>query len=78
MMEPLLISATSRDREQPAHLAVELAARSAGFRRSLPERGLGAPAELVLAMSCYYSNLSEEGPTVLTRLFLCSAALPCS
>jgi len=63
MMEPLLISATSRHREQLADLAVELAARSAGFRRSLPEGVLSALAELVRAMNCYYSNLIEGHDT---------------
>ena len=38
MMEPLLISEGSRNREALIDLAVELAARSAGFRRSLPGR----------------------------------------
>jgi len=63
MMEPLLISASSRHREQLADLAVALAARSAGFRRSLPEGVLSALAELVRAMNCYYSNLIEGHDT---------------
>jgi len=37
-----------------------LAARSAGFRRSLPEGILAALADLVRSMNCYYSNLIEE------------------
>ena len=37
LMEPLLISEGSRFRGELTDLAVELAARSAGFRRSLPE-----------------------------------------
>jgi len=37
MMEPLLLSEGSRHREALIDLAVELAARSAGFRRNLPE-----------------------------------------
>ena len=44
-------------------LAVELAARSAGFRRSLPEGVLSALSELVRAMNCYYSNLIEGHDT---------------
>jgi Fic family protein len=63
MMEPLLISGSSRHRDQLADLAVELAARSAGFRRSLPEGVLTALAELVRAMNCYYSNLIEGHDT---------------
>jgi hypothetical protein len=36
LMEPLLISESSKHRTARTDLAVELAARSAGFRRSLP------------------------------------------
>ncbi len=63
LMEPLLISGTSRHREGLADMAVELAARSAGFRRSLPEGVLSALADLVRAMDCYYSNLIEGHDT---------------
>jgi len=63
MMEPLLLSEGSRHREALIDLAVELAARSAGFRRSLPEGVLTALADLVRAMSCYYSNLIEGHDT---------------
>ena len=58
-MEPLLISWDSRHRGELTDLAVELAARSAGFRRSLPDGVLTALADLVRAMNCYYSNLIE-------------------
>lgn len=58
-MEPLLIGEGSRHRGEITDLAVELAARSAGFRRSLPDGLLTALAELVRAMNCYYSNLIE-------------------
>ena len=67
MMEPLLISEGSRHREALIDLAVELAARSAGFRRSLPEGVLAALADLVRAMNCYYSNLIEGHDTESTR-----------
>jgi Fic family protein len=63
MMEPLLVSEGSRNREALLDLAVELAARSAGFRRSLPEGVLTALADLVRAMNCYYSNLIEGHDT---------------
>ncbi len=63
MMEPLLLSEGSRHREALIDLAVELAARSAGFRRSLPEGVLTALADLVRAMNCYYSNLIEGHDT---------------
>ncbi|NOZ10489.1 MAG: Fic family protein [Gammaproteobacteria bacterium] len=62
-MEPLLISESSRHRGDLADLAVELAAHSAGFRRSLPEGVLTALADLVRAMNCYYSNLIEGHDT---------------
>ena len=59
IMEPLLIGEGSVHREELTELAVELAARSAGFRRSLPEGVVVALADLVRAMNCYYSNLIE-------------------
>lgn len=58
-MEPLLIGESSRHRSALTDLAVELAARSAGFRRSLPQGVNAALANLVRAMNCYYSNLIE-------------------
>ena len=62
-MEPLLLSGESRHRPPLNDLAVELAAASAGFRRSLPAGVIGALADLVLAMNCYYSNLIEGHDT---------------
>ena len=59
MMEPLLIGAGSRLRPELTDLALELAANSAGFRRSLPESLLASLADLVRGMNCYYSNLIE-------------------
>jgi Fic family protein len=63
LMEPLLISGNSPRRAEVTDLAVELAAKSAGFRRSLPEGVLKALADLVRAMNCYYSNLIEGHET---------------
>ena len=62
-MEPLLIAGDSRHRPGLTDLAVELAARSTGFRRSLPASLLGSLADLVRAMNCYYSNLIEGHDT---------------
>ena len=62
-MEPMRISETSHHRGDLADLAVELAAHSTGFRRSLPEGVLTALADLVRAMNCYYSNLIEGHDT---------------
>jgi Fic family protein len=58
-MEPLLIGETSRFRGKLIDLAVELAQKAAGFRRSLPESLLASLAGLVRSMNCYYSNLIE-------------------
>jgi Fic family protein len=59
LMMPLLIGEGSRQRTELTDLAIELAARSAGFRRSLPSGICSALAELVRSMNCYYSNLIE-------------------
>lgn len=63
LMEPMLIGETSRHRGAVTDLALELAQKSAGFRRSLPETMLSSLAELVRAMNCYYSNLIEGHDT---------------
>jgi Fic family protein len=62
-MEPLIIGDTSRHRAGLTDLALELAQRSAGFRRSLPESLLASMAGLVRSMNCYYSNLIEGHDT---------------
>jgi Fic family protein len=63
MIEPLQISDSSSHRGSLIELAVDLAAKSAGFRRSLPDGVVSALAELVRAMNCYYSNLIEGHDT---------------
>ena len=63
LMEPMLVGEGSRHRAALTDLAVELAGRAAGFRRSLPEGVLTALADLVRAMNCYYSNLIEGHDT---------------
>lgn len=50
LMEPMRISETSHQRGELADLAVELAAHSAGFRRSLPEGVLTALTDPVRAI----------------------------
>ena len=62
-MEPLLLSEGSRHRPALSDLAIELAARATGFRRSLPLGVFAALAELVRSMNCYYSNLIEGHDT---------------
>src|SRR5216684_1435435 len=63
LMEPLLIGETSRHRGALTELAVELAQKAAGFRRSLPKSLVTSLADLVRAMNCYYSNLIEGHDT---------------
>ena len=63
MMEPLMISGTSKHRGPLSDLALELAAQSARFRGSLPKYAEHSLANLVRAMNCYYSNLIEGHDT---------------
>ena len=63
LIEPLFVTEGSRHRSELTDLAVELAARSAGFRCSLPDGVRTALADLVRAMNCYYSNLIEGHDT---------------
>jgi Fic family protein len=63
LMEPLLISQDSRHRAGLIDTALDLAQRSAGFRRSMPESLLVSLADLVRSMNCYYSNLIEGHDT---------------
>ncbi|PPC99386.1 MAG: cell filamentation protein Fic [Hyphomicrobium sp.] len=63
LMEPLVISEGSRHRSGLTDLALELAQRAAGFRKSMPDGVVTALAELVRAMNCYYSNLIEGHDT---------------
>ena len=63
LMEPLLIRGDSKHRPELTDLAVELAARSAGFRRAVPDCLTVSLADLVRAMNCYYSNLIEGHDT---------------
>jgi Fic family protein len=63
LMEPLVIGDGSRHRAALTNLALELAQKSAGLRRSLPESLLSSLADLVRSMNCYYSNLIEGHDT---------------
>lgn len=62
-MEPLLIGEGSRHRGPLIDIAFDLAQKSAGLRRSLPDSLLSSLADLVRAMNCYYSNLIEGHDT---------------
>ncbi len=63
LMEPLLLGEDGRLRGKLADLSLELAQKSAGFRRSLPENILTSLVALVRSMNCYYSNLIEGHDT---------------
>jgi Fic family protein len=63
LMEPLVLGGDARARHQLADLALELAQKSAGFRRSVPAAILASLATLVRSMNCYYSNLIEGHDT---------------
>ncbi len=63
MAEPLLVGEGGKRRSELTDLALDLAARSAGFRRSLPQGIARALADLVRSMNCYYSNLIEGHDT---------------
>lgn len=63
LMEPMRLSEAAKTQANLNDLALELAAASSGFRRSLPEGILTALADLVRSMNCYYSNLIEGHDT---------------
>jgi Fic family protein len=63
MMEPLLVRQPGIAREELADLALDLTARSTGFKRSLPGGVADSLATLVRSMNCYYSNLIEGHDT---------------
>eukprot|EP01036_Dinobryon_divergens_P036044 gene36044-46836_t len=63
LMEPMLVGESSAKRTELADLALELASKSAGFRRSLPPQIGASLADLVRSMNCYYSNLIEGHDT---------------
>jgi hypothetical protein len=70
LMEPLLIGEGSRHRVGLTDLALELAQKSAGFRRSLPESLLSSLADLVRSMNSYlprsghlHGKADAAGPT---------------
>lgn len=58
-----MIEEGSRHLAALSDLALELAQKSSGFRRSLPGSLLTALVDLVRAMNCYYSNLIEGHDT---------------
>ncbi len=63
LMEPLLIPPDACSFGEINDLTVELAAKAAGFRRSIPAGIIRSLADLVRSMNCYYSNLIEGHDT---------------
>lgn len=59
LFEPVLIAEETAAKAGLHDLALELAQRSEGLRRSLPECLADSLADLVRSMNCYYSNLIE-------------------
>ncbi|NKC10825.1 MAG: Fic family protein [Gammaproteobacteria bacterium] len=60
---PLCLGTASRQRQELTDIALDLAGRAAGFKRSLPSGTLAALSEIVRSMNCYYSNLIEGHDT---------------
>lgn len=63
LFEPLLLSARSIQQNDLLDLAMELVAKSAAFRSSLPSAIQASLATMIRAMNCYYSNLIEGHDT---------------
>ena len=63
LMEPMKVSTGSPDYLGLADLAMELARKSEGFKRSMPDGTVRALSDLVRSMNCYYSNLIEGHDT---------------
>ena len=61
LMEPMLVGRSSIHRTDLTDLAVELAAKAAGFRRSLPEGVLTALADLVRGQNSPVRNTGYSG-----------------
>ena len=63
LMEPMKVSSGSSDYMALVDLAIELASKSEGFKRSMPAETVRALSDLVRSMNCYYSNLIEGHDT---------------
>lgn len=59
IMEPLLVSESSKHRTRLNELVFELAGAATAFKTSLPDGMVGALSDLVRSMNCYYNNLIE-------------------
>lgn len=63
LMEPMKIPSGTAEYMELADLAVDLASKSEGFKRSMPDGTVRALSDLVRSMNCYYSNLIEGHDT---------------
>lgn len=63
LLEPLLIGSEALGRSELQDLALDIAVKSAALKSSIPNTIVGALAELVRVMNCYYSNLIEGHDT---------------
>lgn len=63
LMEPMIVGESSPKRSRLADLAIDLASKSAGFRRSLQPQIAASLSDLVRSMNCYYSNIIEGHDT---------------
>lgn len=71
ILEPLVLGEGSRHRAELTDLALELAQRSAGFRRSLPESLLSSLATLVRAMNWFAPGPQRRGrPSCCSRVIV--------
>jgi Fic family protein len=59
LLEPLLLAQEVPARPELQDMALEIAVKSAALKSSIPSAIVGALAELVRVMNCYYSNLIE-------------------
>tara|TARA_R110001599_G_scaffold145321_2_gene327711 strand:- start:441 stop:1667 length:1227 start_codon:yes stop_codon:yes gene_type:complete len=63
LMEPMKVSSGSADYMELIDLAMDLARKSEGFKRSMPDGTVRALSDMVRSMNCYYSNLIEGHDT---------------
>ena len=63
LMEPMKIASGTAEYMELTDLALDLASKSEGFKRSMPEGTVKALSDMVRSMNCYYSNLIEGHDT---------------
>lgn len=63
LLEPLVLGQEVPSRPELQDIALEIAVKSAALKSSIPSAIVGALAELVRVMNCYYSNLIEGHDT---------------